>query len=447
METEDLFDLAIGILGARRAPAAAAVRVARPARSVRRVPGVHPARSLQHREPRAGRPDPARGARRRRARLDAAAERVAARAGPLHHPPAARTPSPATTTWRRSRRASSRRSAPGTDDLREALIEEHGEEDGIKLFRRYERAFPPGYRSDWVARSAVADIGRIEELASTDEPITSLYRPLEAPEGIVRLQAVQRRRRAPVGGAADARAPRREGRRRASVRDHAGRPRAGVDLRLRPAGATPRTPSGSATCSTTRSSACGAASSRTTALNGLVLGATLTGRQVSIIRAIAKYLRQGGIGFSDAYMRAHADSAIPRSSGCWSRLFDARLDPDDARRATPPSGSASEIEEALDAVPSLDEDRILRSFLSVVRAIVRTNYFQTGARRQRRTRTCRSSSTPRRSRCCPLPRPQFEIFVYSPRVEARPSARRQGGPRRPALVGPAARTSAPRSSG
>src|SRR5205823_5340569 len=75
-----------------------------------------------------------------------------------------------------------------TDELREALLEEHGEEHGLKLFKRYERAFPPGYRSDWVARSAVADIARIEELASTDEPITSPYRPLEAPEGIIRLK-------------------------------------------------------------------------------------------------------------------------------------------------------------------------------------------------------------------------------------------------------------------
>ncbi len=53
-----------------------------------------------------------------------------------------------------------------TDDLRDALIDEHGEEHGIKLFKRYERAFPPGYRSDWVARSAVADIARIEELVA-----------------------------------------------------------------------------------------------------------------------------------------------------------------------------------------------------------------------------------------------------------------------------------------
>ena len=75
-----------------------------------------------------------------------------------------------------------------SDELRDALVEDHGEEDGIKLFKRYERAFPPGYQSDWVVRSAVADIARIEELASSDEPITSPYRPLEAPEGIIRLK-------------------------------------------------------------------------------------------------------------------------------------------------------------------------------------------------------------------------------------------------------------------
>src|SRR5436305_7942864 len=75
-----------------------------------------------------------------------------------------------------------------TDDLRDAVIEEHGEEDGLRIFRRYEQAFPPGYRSDWVARSAVVDISRIEELETAQEPIMSLYRPLEAQTGMVRCK-------------------------------------------------------------------------------------------------------------------------------------------------------------------------------------------------------------------------------------------------------------------
>ena len=76
-----------------------------------------------------------------------------------------------------------------------------------------------------------------------------------------------------------------------------------------------------------------------------------------------------------------------------------------------------ELEIAIDAVASLDEDRILRSFLRVVRAVLRTNYFQTDADGAGRSRTSRSSSTRRCVPDLPEPRPMFEVFVYSPRME------------------------------
>ena len=76
-----------------------------------------------------------------------------------------------------------------------------------------------------------------------------------------------------------------------------------------------------------------------------------------------------------------------------------------------------EIEEALDAVPSLDEDRILRSFSSVVRSIIRTNAFQTGADAKPHPYLSFKLDSEQLA-ILPLPRPQFEIFVYSPRVEA-----------------------------
>ena len=164
-----------------------------------------------------------------------------------------------------------------------------------------------------------------------------------------------------------------------------------------------------------------------------MLAATLTGRQVSIIRAVAKYLRQAGLGFSDAYIERTV-IGHPDIARLLVELFDARLDPDRHDRDLADQ-IASEIEEALDAVPSLDEDRILRSFLSVVRAIVRTNAFQPARRRQAATSTCRSSSTPRRSRCCRCRGRSSRSSCYSPRVEGGPPARRQGGPRRHALVG------------
>ena len=56
------------------------------------------------------------------------------------------------------------------DDLEAALIEEHGEERGTELFRRYGDAFPTAYRADWVARSAVADIAPHREPDGAGRP-------------------------------------------------------------------------------------------------------------------------------------------------------------------------------------------------------------------------------------------------------------------------------------
>ncbi len=300
------------------------------------------------------------------------------------------------------------------DELREALIDEHGEEDGIKLFKRYERAFPAGYMSDWVARSAVADIARIEELASSDEPITSLYRPLEAPEGMVRLKLFS------SGGVLLSEVlPTFEhlGAKVADERPYEITPADRGPAWIYDFGLQADPENIERVRDLLHDAFLGVwrGEFEDDGLNGLVLGATLTGRQVSIIRAIARYLRQGRLGFSDAYIERTL-TGHPDIARLLVRLFGARLDPD-AADADAAERLGREIEAALDAVPSLDEDRILRSFLSVVRAIVRTNYFQPGADGAPHpylSFKLDSSLIP----VLPLPRPQFEIFVYSPRVEA-----------------------------
>ena len=102
---------------------------------------------------------------------------------------------------------------------------------------------------------------------------------------------------------------------------------------------------------------------------------------------------------------AHASVA-----GALVELFRARFDPaGDRERA---EGCAREIEEAIDAVDSLDQDRILRGFLSVVRAMLRTNYFLAGPKPY-----VSFKLDPTQVPLTPLPRPRFEIFVHSPRVE------------------------------
>ena len=180
-------------------------------------------------------------------------------------------------------------------------------------------------------------------------------------------------------------------------------------------------------------------------LNGLVLRAALTGREITIVRAIAKYLRQAGIAFSDAYMErtllGHPDIAT-----LLVKLFCARFDPDGAATPTRPSGSTPRSARRSTRSTSLDEDRILRSFLSVVRAMLRTNYFgvdEDGAPQPYLSFKLDPAQIP----LLPAAAAEVRDLRVLAALRGRAPARRQGRPRRVALVGPAARTSAPRSSG
>jgi glutamate dehydrogenase len=150
--------------------------------------------------------------------------------------------------------------------------------------------------------------------------------------------------------------------------------------------------------------------------NRLVLRAQLTWRQITILRAYCKYLRQTGTTFSQRYMEETL-AANPRITRLLVELFEARFDPNRQQRAEGETERlTSEIKEALDAVASLDEDRILASFLNVVLATLRTNYFQSAPDRDPKDYLS-FKFDPTRIPELPLPRPMFEIFVYSPRTE------------------------------
>jgi glutamate dehydrogenase len=130
---------------------------------------------------------------------------------------------------------------------------------------------------------------------------------------------------------------------------------------------------------------------------------------VTIIRAVARYLRQAAVAFSDAYMERTL-IGNPHIARLLVALFAARFDPDTHDEASA-QALTDETEAAIDAVQSLDEDRILRSFMSVVRAMLRTNHYRAGS-------ACLSFKLDSQALdLLPQPRPRFEIFVYSPRVE------------------------------
>jgi glutamate dehydrogenase len=157
--------------------------------------------------------------------------------------------------------------------------------------------------------------------------------------------------------------------------------------------------------------------------NALVLDGQLTWRQVVVVRAYAKYLRQAGTRFSQDYIERvlRSNTTVTR---LLVRLFESRFDPvHQSGEAERSEGIVEEIQGELDDVAVLDHDRVLRAYLALIQATLRTNYYRempggaaSGA----------SGDTPyfvvkldaAAVPDLPAPRPQFELFVYSPRLEA-----------------------------
>ena len=142
----------------------------------------------------------------------------------------------------------------------------------------------------------------------------------------------------------------------------------------------------------------------------------LAGREIMVLRACGRYLLQTGLPFSQRYMEGVLQTS-PGIALKLFQLFERRLNP--ARAAAARAGTRSleaAIANDLEAVTSLDADRILRAFLHVIRAMLRTNFWQQhdGVPRPCLSFKLDSQAIPE----LPLPRPLFEVFVYSPEVEA-----------------------------
>jgi glutamate dehydrogenase len=153
--------------------------------------------------------------------------------------------------------------------------------------------------------------------------------------------------------------------------------------------------------------------------NRLVLRAALSAEDIVVLRAYAKYLKQIGFALSQALIEATL-AAHPKIARMLVKLFKLRFHPEDHD-----DGAADEqvraIEQALDKVANLSEDRVLRQLLGLIQATLRTNHWRTGIGHS-------GASGPRRTFLSlkfdslrvpglPAPRPLVEIFVYSPRFE------------------------------
>ncbi|MCX7174094.1 MAG: NAD-glutamate dehydrogenase [Proteobacteria bacterium] len=304
------------------------------------------------------------------------------------------------------------------NDLYEALLAHCGEERGNLLHGRYKAAFPAGYRENYAASAAVGDIDLMESLGADDGLALQLYQPLDSRTGNLRFKILRNGEPVPLSLSLP-------------MLEHMGvkvleeRP---YEIALE-SGRTVWLHDFGLNYSTAADLDMSAVhglfeeafrrvwrdEAENDDFNRLVLGARVGWREVALLRAYAKYLKQAGFTFSQVYIEqtltSHPDIARELVG-----LFMASFDPEiSAGRSERAAEIVTRVESALEAVANLDEDRILRQFLAVILATVRTNYFQQSEVGPKPYLSFKLES--RQVPGLPEPKPLFEIFVYSPRVE------------------------------
>ncbi|MDX1385926.1 MAG: NAD-glutamate dehydrogenase, partial [Thermoanaerobaculia bacterium] len=301
------------------------------------------------------------------------------------------------------------------DDLQLALEEVLGEEVATELVPRYRNAFSPAYRSDFVPRIAAADVVRMEALGSREDLGVAVYRRPEDEASDLRVKLY--RRDEPLllcdllpilenlGLQVLGERPyeiERSGAGRVFVHDFYTRHLGPADLEL---GELERRLDEAL-------QAVWAGRVEDDGFHRLIVRSRLRSRQIALLRTICRYLQQVRVPWSQAYME-RAVTGNEAIAELLVELFETRFDPalsDD--RDTRLGACRAGIEAALEEVPSLDEDRILRAFLAVVEATDRVNVFQSPARPYVALKLA-----PQRLDYLPRPRPLHEIYVYAPRFE------------------------------
>ncbi|MDQ3424565.1 MAG: NAD-glutamate dehydrogenase [Actinomycetota bacterium] len=311
------------------------------------------------------------------------------------------------------------------DDFGRSLHELMGEEEGARLSRAYGKAFPEAYKEDFPARTAAADLRRLEELADDDALSLSLYEPVDSTPNERRLKVYRTGAALSLSQVLPLLAQMGievVDERPYEVSRPGDRPAWIYDFGLRTPGAFPeeaRDQFQDAFMAAWRNR------TESDGFNRLVLDAGLTWRQALLLRAYAKYLRQGRTQFSQDYIEDALAANVPIAR-LLVELFEARFDPgrsgnlpaDAEARTAKVDDLRERIARALDDVASLDEDRILRAFLTAIGATLRTNFFQHADEGEDSVKTYVSLKLqPKAIPDLPEPRPEYEIFVYSPRVE------------------------------
>lgn len=317
-----------------------------------------------------------------------------------------------------------------TDELQLALSESFGEEQGIALFRSYEQAFPSGYTEQYSARVAVADIQRIEQLYNSKQEKLSLsfFKSMEPTESVLKLKIFNQGDALLLSDLIP-------------VLEHLGlkvvdefpfeiqHPKYGCtwiyDFNLIYEPDPDLNPSEYREDFSDAFLNIWNGHAENDKFNHLILGTELNWREVAMLRAYAKYMKQTRFGISFDYI-AQTLIAYKNITEFLASIFANRFKPDVKTKRMGTDAMMEEVERLLEEVQNINEDRILRRYAELICATVRTNFYQ--MEKIRRGKGAQAASNqikdyisfkldPSCISNIPLPKPKFEIFVYSPRVE------------------------------
>ncbi|MEX1994994.1 MAG: NAD-glutamate dehydrogenase [Steroidobacteraceae bacterium] len=306
------------------------------------------------------------------------------------------------------------------DQLKDALLDSHGEADALRLHRTWGYAFPAAYQEDTPFHAAVDDISILEGLVAEPQGLRmALYRRDDQPAHKVQFKLLRSDRPIPISDVLptienlglkliserpyEIETPGS----RSWIQDFELEHPRGVRIDLDSDG--PRFKSTFANVWLGNADNDG--------FNRLVLAADLNWREVTVLRAYARWFGQLGLPLSQAYLE-EALASNAAAAGRLLRLFIARFDPGLQRKERRRAETAQRraLDRLLTKVTSIDHDRILRGFLAAIEATSRTSYFQTGPDGAPKPYLSLKLD-PRQVAQVPLPRPMYEIFVHSPRVE------------------------------
>ena len=306
-----------------------------------------------------------------------------------------------------------------SDRLETTLRERHDEITAMQLHRRYSNAFSSGYCDLYSPRMAAADIDFIETQLPEDAPVMSFFRQAMSDSNKVMFKLFVQHRQVALSDVIpviENMGLRVESERPFVLKRHDSPTVWMHEFTVHQTGGTAIETDDTAERVQTAFDHIWHGDVENDGFNRLMLDAALTWRQVVVLRALCKYLSQINVPFSQSYMidSLGANANITR---LLVELFEQRFKPDVAAEQNQTVATLlHDIDAELDNVVSLDEDRILRGYRNLILATLRTNAYLTDASGKLREFLSFKFDC-EKVPDLPLPRPKFEIFVYSSKVE------------------------------